>query len=270
MWIDAHAHLDHYDDDHLSTALAQIAEQRIFTISVAMDPPAYARAREIAARSPLILPTFGVHPWEAPHWAERLDTLDALIAQSPLLGEIGLDTHWVTDASTYPAQRRVLEHFLAAARDQHKIVNLHTKGAEHDIADLLRRYRVERAIVHWYSGGRPALRELIALGCYFTVGVEIMRSNKMRTIAQLIPEDRLLTETDNPSGWAWLADGAPGMPALVVDVVRTLAEVRQTAPDALRTTVHANLLRLFAGDPHLSAVTARLRAEPDAPQDNQP
>lgn len=270
MWIDAHAHLDHYEDDHLPAALAQISAQRIFTISVAMDPPSYARAREIAAGSDLILPTFGIHPWEAPHWADRLGELDALIAQSPLLGEIGLDTHWVTDTSAYPAQHRVLEHFLASVRDQHKIVNLHTKGAEHEIADLLRRYRVERAIVHWYSGGRPALRELIALGCYFTIGVEIMRSNKIRTIAQLIPADRLLTETDNPGGWAWLADGAPGMPALVVDVVQALAEVRQTTPDAMRATVRANLLRLFDGDPHLDAITAWLRAAPDAPQDDQP
>lgn len=269
MLIDAHAHLDHYDDVRRTTALAQIADQRIFTISVAMDPPSYARAKQIAAdsnRPDLIVPTFGVHPWEAHKWAERLDELDPLIAESPMLGEIGLDTVWV-EASTLPAQRRVLEHFLAAARAQHKIVNLHSKGAEHEVAELLRAYQIERAIVHWYSGGRPALRELIALDCYFTVGVEITRSNKIRTIAQLIPEDKLLTETDNPGGWEWLTEGEPGMPTLIAEVVATLAEVRGTTPDAIRKTVHANLLRLFADDPHLSAVTDRLRAEPDAPQE---
>ena len=156
--------------------------------------------------------------------------------------------------------------------DQGKIVNLHTKGAEMAIRELLAQYRIERAIVHWYSGGRPALRELIAHGCYFTIGVEIMHADKIRTIAGLVPLDRLLTETDNPGGWAWFSggeDGAgePGMPALVEDVITALAAVRDTTPDAMRRTVHANWLRLLAGDPHLRDVYARLHDDPDTPDD---
>jgi len=274
MYLDAHTHLDHYTAGDLPTALEQIAQQRIYSVSVAMDPPSYARCKAIAARLPdLVLPTFGVHPWEAVHWADRLDELDPLIAESPMLGEIGLDTHWITDAATYPAQQRVLEHFLAAARDQHKIVNLHTKGAEMPIRELLAQYDVERAIVHWYSGGRPALRELIAHGCYFTIGVEIHHSPKIRTIAGLIPADRLLTETDNPGGWSWLnrsdpsdinaMDGPPGMPALVPDVVTALAAMRDMPPDVLRRTVNANWRRLLAGDLHLRDVHARLCDDPD-------
>lgn len=261
MLIDAHAHLDHYDAAHLETARAQIAQQRVFTVAVAMDPPSYARTKAIAAALPdLVLPAFGVHPWEAPKYADDLAALDPLLAETPLIGEIGLDAHWITDAGAHPAQRRVFAHCLAAARDQHKIVNLHTKGAEMDVLEHLRAHHIERAIVHWYSGGRPALRALIAYGCYFTVGVEIMRSNKIRTIAQLIPEDRLLTETDNPGGWSWLNDDdAPGMPALVADVVAALAEVRDTTPDAIRATVRDNLLRLFAGDPHVARWAAYLQ-----------
>src|SRR5262249_29089870 len=150
MWVDAHAHLDKYEAA-LPAALEEIQQYGIFTVSVSMDLPSYERNREIARRCPWVLPTFGVHPWNAGQYAPQLDRLSPVLAQSPMLGEIGLDYYWVEDASQYPAQQAVLEFFLAAAKEQGKIVNLHTKGAEKEILDGLNRYDLPRAIVHWYS-----------------------------------------------------------------------------------------------------------------------
>jgi TatD DNase family protein len=256
MWIDAHAHLDHYSAA-LPAALDEIARLRILTFSVSMDEESYQQARAIAARSPYVLACFGVHPWEAPRFADNLSALDPLIDSSPMLGEIGLDTVWVEDPTTYPAQRRVFEYFLAAAREQDKIVNLHTKGAERDVLDLLRRYDIRRAIVHWYSGPLDALDGLIAWGAYFTVGVEVLRSETIRTIARRIPAEQLLTETDNPGGWEWLS-GEAGMPHLVIDVVRALAALRDTDQETLAAQVRANLARLIGDDPRLVSLQSLL------------
>jgi TatD DNase family protein len=257
MLIDAHVHLDRYGDDDLDAALDEIVRHRIFSVGVAMDILSYERTREIARRCDLVLPTFGVHPWNAPQYAARLDDLAAPIADSPMLGEIGLDFHWVEDPATYPAQREVFEVFLAAAQAQGKIVNLHTKGAEHAVLTLLRRYDLQRVIVHWYSGPLDVLDDLIAHGALFTVGVEVMRSDQIREIARRIPADQLLTETDNPGGWEWLT-GAKGTPALLKDVVHTLAEVRGMAEEALVRTVQANFVRLIGDDPRLAEVRALL------------
>lgn len=243
MWLDAHTHLDHYDDAALDIALAEIEARQIRTVAVSMDPPSYARTQAIAARSDLIVPTFGVHPWEAVHWADRLDTLDDLIAESPLLGEIGLDFHWVEDAATYPAQRRVLAYFLAAARDQDKVVNLHTKGAEAEVRDMLREYGVRRAIVHWYSGPLDVLDDLLADGAYFTIGVELMHSAAIRVVAARVPLDRVLTETDGPSGLEWLT-GAIGMPHHVGDVLAALGAIHGLPVEALTAQVWSNWARL--------------------------
>ena len=148
----------------------------------------------------LVLPTFGVHPWVAAEYADRLEDLHTAIEQSPMLGEIGLDYFLVRDPSQYPAQRKVLEFFLASAAQHDKIVSLHTKGAEKDVIGLLTRYNVRRVIVHWYSGPLDVFRELVAMGMYFTIGVEVLYSEHIRTIAREVPLDRLLTETDNPGG----------------------------------------------------------------------
>lgn len=250
--IDAHAHLDHYGD-LLPAALEEIAHHRILTVSVSMDVDSYRQAQAIAGRSPYVLATFGIHPWKAPLFADNLPALDGLIAASPMLGEIGLDTYWVEDPAHYPAQWRVFEHFLAAARDQDKIVNLHTKGAEREVLDLLRSYQVRRAIVHWYSGPLDVLDELLAWGAYFTVGVEVLHSETIRTIARRIPPERLLTETDNPGGWDWLV-GEPGMPGLVKDVTRALATLCGTDEASLAAQVCANLADLIGDDPRLSVL----------------
>jgi TatD DNase family protein len=250
MLLDAHTHLDHYDGRTLDVALDQIAAQRILTVTVAVDPPTYARTLEIAARSPLILPCFGIHPWQAHRYANDLAAIEPLIETSALLGEIGLDYVWDEDPAHYPAQRAVFAHFLQAASAQDKIVNLHTKGAEHDVVTLLDRYGLRRAIVHWYSGPRDAFDALIAQGCYFTFGVETLHSASIQALAQHAPLERLLTETDGPEGLRWLT-GEVGMPRHINGVLQTLADLRGLSVADVTSLVVANWQRLIAGDRRL-------------------
>jgi len=82
MWIDAHSHVDRYDlidEDALKSALAEIAQHRIFTISNSMDLPSYKRNLEISEKCDLVLPVFGVHPWNAPEYLDHLHDLSQAI-----------------------------------------------------------------------------------------------------------------------------------------------------------------------------------------------
>jgi TatD DNase family protein len=246
MLIDAHAHLDHYQE-LLETALQEIGQHRILTVSNSMDPPSYQRNLEIAGHCEWVLPTLGIHPWRAPEYANRLDELSPWLEQSPMLGEIGLDFHWVEDPACYPAQRRVFEFFLAAAREQDKLVNLHTKGAEAEVLEWLERYRIRRAIVHWYSGPLDVFREMLGRGFMFSVGVEVSTSQHIQALARELPLSQLLTETDNPGGLKWLT-GQPGMPRHLLEVVQAVAELKGTTPEAIRQAIQRNWLRLVQGD----------------------
>jgi TatD DNase family protein len=259
MLIDAHSHLDLYEDT-LDAALEEIRQRSIFTVSNSLGLESYQRNLEIAEACEWVLPIFGVHPWFAHQYVDRLDELDAAIAKSPMLGEIGLDYHFVKDASQYPAQPQVFEFFLQAAAEQGKIVHLHTKGAEQQVLDLLDLHGVERAVVHWYSGPLDVLRQWITRGVYFTVGIEVRYSQHIQAIARLVPEERLLTETDNPGGPKSLI-GSPGMPSLIHDVIQELAQVRRTTAEAIIHTVQANFLRLLGDDPRLSDVYAKLATD---------
>jgi TatD DNase family protein len=256
MLIAAHVHLDKYGG-LLDEALREIEEHRIFTVATAMDVPSYLELQKIGDRSDLVLPTFGIHPRRAAEYAERRRELGRYIEMSPAIGEIGLDFHWVKDTSTYPAQRKVLEYFIAAAAEQKKFVNLHTKAGEKEILDLLARYDVKRAIIHWYSGPMDILRAMVDYGCYFTIGVEVLYSDYIKEIARALPDHLLLTETDNPGALRWLKKTDEiGMPAAIKDVVNALAALRQSTPDRIESLIEKNFSRLIANDAWVSGYSS--------------
>jgi TatD DNase family protein len=254
MLIDAHCHLDRYEEN-LPYALEQIKQHGIFTISNSMDLPSYKQNVKIAATSDLILPVFGIHPWNASEYVGCLNDLDWAVSESPMIGEIGLDYHFVKETSRYDDQREVFEYFLRAASRQRKIVIVHTEGAESETFQLLKKYNTERVIIHWYSGPWHILKAMVEHGFYFTIGVEVLISQHIQDIAGYLPAEQMLTETDNPGGSALLA-GNIGTPLLIKDVIGKLAEIRGTSDRIIMATVQDNLIRVGDNDPWLTRVQA--------------
>ncbi|MDH4269069.1 MAG: TatD family hydrolase [Dehalococcoidia bacterium] len=254
MLIDAHCHLDRYEEN-LTYALEQITQHRIFTISNSMDLPSYKQNVKIAATSDLILPLFGIHPWNASEYVGCLEDLDWAISESPMIGEIGLDYYFVNETSRYDDQRKVFEHFLKAVRRQRKIIIVHTKGAESEALQLLKKYNTERVVIHWYSGPWHILKAMVEHGFYFTIGVEVLISQHIQDIAAYLPAELMLTETDNPGGKESLT-GTIGTPLLIKDVIGKLAEIRGTSDQIIMTTVQNNLIRLGDNDPWLTRAQA--------------
>jgi TatD DNase family protein len=246
MYVDAHAHLDKYDS-LLPQVIEDIEHHEIFTVSVSMDPEAYAKNKAIGEQTEWVLSTFGVHPWNAPTFHSQLEALQPLIETSPLLGEIGLDYHFVPEPENHALQQDVFRHFVKQGISQKKILNIHSTGAEADVDRILGELGACRAIVHWYSGPNEQLHTLAEKGVYFTVGVEVLFSSTIQEIAKSVPSSLLLTETDNPGGYRWLTGGGPGMPSIITAVVHELSELRGWSADETKAIVLHNFLRL-AGD----------------------
>ena len=244
MLFDAHVHVDAFKDAWPG-ALAEIRADGIVTLAVSMDVPSYLASKELCAQDPRLIPAFGIHPWEAPRWHRRLDEIGPLVAEAPMLGEVGLDRRFVKDETAYGPQEEVFAWFLDAARATGKLLNLHTSGAEARVAELLEAHDPPHAMIHWYNGPMGALTRMADRGAYFSVGVEILSSDRIRKVARRVPLDRLVSETDNPGGWAWLED-EPGMPRLIHRVVEALASLHGRTPGEMEALLEENARRLLA------------------------
>lgn len=248
VWIDVHTHLDHYSGRNF---LKEIKNERILSFGNSMDLDSYRANKELAAACPLIVPAFGIHPWNAPRYAKKTSSLDKCLREAVILGEIGLDYHFVKDARQHRDQRRLLDHFFRDAAAQSKLIILHTKGAEKDVLDMVKAYRLTKVIVHWYSGPKRVLDLLLDLGAYFSFGVALDHSARIRDLALRAPLDRILSETDNPGALEWLT-GQKGDPSEIKNVVRTLARIKRIQIDAARSIIKENVLRLIGDDPRLA------------------
>jgi len=82
----------------------------------------------------------------------------------------------------------------------------------------------------------------VAMGCYFSISAEMLRSPKHRRLVADLPSDRLLTETDGPFVEA---DGRSVRPMDVPSAVDQLAVLRSTKTDTMARTIRANLRPRF-------------------------
>jgi len=246
MLVDAHSHLDRYllckrFGGDIYPVLQQLEEQKILTISNSMDITSYRTNCRIAKKCKYVIPVFGIHPWNAHRYVNKTELVEKLIDKTEIVGEIGLDYYYVKDKSKYPAQRKILSLFLS--KSGKKIVSIHTKGAEEEILDLLRKYENEKVVIHWFSGDLDVLREMISEGYYFSIVPEVKSSKHIREIVKNIPLKQLLTETDNPGGPASYL-GEKGMPILIRIVIEEVAKIKGESAEQIENTVKDNFVRL--------------------------
>ena len=150
---------------------------------------------------PHLIPMAGLHPWQAGLGRVEVDRLRPYLAQSPFVGEIGLDRVWCH--VPLDQQVDVLLYQLEIAQALGKPILLHSKGYEAELLDLVRDYPYP-IIVHWYScEDSDLLQAYIDRGCHFTLACDQGRDPGTRLLWQLAPADRIHLETDGYEAVVW-------------------------------------------------------------------
>lgn len=240
MYIDFHSHIDFYKDNELAKVYDDINKNNLKVISCAMDEESYNKNLEFSKICSNIIPTFGIHPWKVTSKVPNLDIYDNHIKNSKIIGEVGLDFHWVEDKSTFEPQIEVFKHFVKKAKTYDKFLNIHTKGAEELVYDILARENMlEKSIIHWYSGDFHTLKKFIDAESYFTLSVDINYSPKSKEIARLVPLNHILAETDGPTALEWV-NGIYGMPSEIINVYDGISNAKNISLDELKYHIQNN------------------------------
>jgi len=252
--LDAHCHLADprlYPD--LAGALARASDAAVGTIVAvgAIDTIETDRLTvEIAERHPQVFATVGVHPHNAADCDDaRIAALSAL-ARSPkvvAIGETGLDFHYMH--SPAEAQERAFRRHLDLARALDRPVMIHCRDAERRLCEIVGETGLPPAggMIHCFTGDADAARELVELGFYvsFSGILTFRKADALRAAAIVVPEDRLLIETDAPYLAPEPYRGRSNEPAYVRRTFEAMVALRGADVSALAARICDNAARLF-------------------------
>ena len=251
MLIDSHAHiqLDKFDTDR-GAVLERAQEAGVHTMMViGFDLETSRGAIALAEKYDQIYATVGMHPHDATNLDDETIHIFRDLAAHPKvlgLGEMGLD--YYRDLSPRPIQKAAFERQLDLAEELDLPIVIHNREAYYDILPILqaRRGRV-RGVMHCFSGDVEIMRQSLALGFYIGIGgpVTYRKSDALQEVAQKIPADALLVETDCP----WLAPqfrrGKRNEPAYVRATAERIAELRGISLEEIGEITTQNFEELF-------------------------
>ena len=179
----------------------------------------------------------------------RLDTCSLFPVPSSLppqaaVGEIGLDYHYSPE--TREQQLKLFGEQLEEARRRDLPVVIHTREAAADTVSLLREIP-SRGIIHCFTGAPDEARAFLDLGFYISIsGIVTFRpADNVRASALVVPDDRILIETDSPFLAPVPLRGNPNEPAFIVHTCEFLAKLRGMSADDFAEQTFANAERIL-------------------------
>ena len=259
--IDIGANIAHDSFDEDRTGMMQrSADAGVSRIIVTGSSDASnVRAASLAEQFPGVLySTAGVHPHHASDYTDDSDALIRSLIQKDVVvavGECGLD--YFRNFSPREAQLAAFRRQLDIAKESGLPVFLHQRDAHDDFVEILEPALpdLSRAVAHCFTGEGESLREYIAMGLYIGITGWICderRGKHLHDIVSIIPDDRILIETDAPYLLPRTVRPKPksrrNEPMYLPEVARVVAEARGQSEEHVAKITTANAERFFGLD----------------------
>ena len=249
--FDSHCHLDDakFDEDRELT-YRRLRDAGVSRLTcVASDLKTSESSLNFAQTHDGAYASCGVHPHEAKDAPTGyLKRLEQLCTEKEIvaIGEIGLDYYY--DFSPRDVQKSVLLEQLDLAIALDMPVIFHIRDAHGDMIDLFRGMKkLPQGIIHCFSGSKETALEYLRMGFYisFAGPVTFKKAPNLQAAAQIVPEDRILVETDSPYLAPEPVRGRRNEPANVRYVCEKLAALRGVSFEYMAEVTMRNACRIY-------------------------
>lgn len=253
MFIDSHCHLDRLDlslhDNNLDNVIQSAAAAKVDKLlCVSVTLADFPKMAEQTAKYDNVYLTCGAHPLNQedeiiPEQLLSLSQHERVIA----IGETGLDYHYAPE--TKELQLDSFKKHIHVAKALKKPLIIHTREAQQDTLSILKGEGAEEVggILHCFTESWEMAEEAIKLGFYISFSgiVTFKNATALREVAALVPDDRLLIETDAPYLAPVPHRGKENQPAYVVEVAKHIASIRGKSVEEIAKISTDNFNRLF-------------------------
>lgn len=252
MLIDTHVHLnaDHYDAD-LDEVMGRAREAGVEKmVVVGFDRKTIERTMQLIDDHEDVYGVIGWHPVDAVdctdadlEWIEELSKHEKIVG----IGETGLDYHW--DKSPKDVQKDIFRRQIALAKRVNLPIIIHNRESTEDCVEILKEEDAHEAggIMHAFSADEKTADEVLDMNFYISLGGPVTFKNAQlpKDIAEHVPLDRLLVETDAPFLTPHPYRGKRNEPAYVKLVAEKIAELRGISYESLAKATTENAEKLF-------------------------
>lgn len=254
MLVDSHCHLDCLDlttfEGALDGVLAQADSQGVgHFLCVSINLEDYPAMLSLVENYPNISVSVGVHPNVTDGRDPQVDELIELAQHEKVvaIGETGLD-YFRSSGDLSWQQDRFRRH-IQAAKKVGKPIIVHSREAKQDTIDLLTEQHIEEVggVMHCFAEDWAMAQQALALGMYISFSgiVTFKSATELKEVAQKVPLDRMLVETDCPYLAPVPHRGKKNQPAYVRYVAEYIAELRGVTFDEIEQATTQNYQRLF-------------------------
>lgn len=248
--INTHSHVNMLKELSVEQAVKNCKDENITIIVPSYDDKSIFEVDELVKKYDNIYGYVGVFPEEVKCYSDKtLLDMENIIKNNPKIigvGEVGLDYYW--DKSFVELQKEVFIKQIEFANEMNLPLNIHCREAFGDTLDILKKYnKNSTAIMHCYSGSLDFAKECIKLGIYIAIGGVVTFKNavKVKEVAQNIPLEYLLLETDDPYLTPVPFRGKENQPAYIKYVAQEIANQRGISTDEVANAATQNALKIF-------------------------
>lgn len=252
MFFDTHTHINvkQFQDD-VEEVIKRAQQQGVTRMSVVgFDFPTIEKALELSEKYEEVYATIGWHPTEAGSYNDEVEAyLREIYASRQIVavGETGLDYHWMEDSKE--VQFEAFRRQIKLAKEFNLPVAIHNRESTKDVYRILKEEGLPQAgaIMHSFGVSTRWLKRFVELGTMISISgvVTFKNAPEVREIAQAVPLERLLIETDAPYLSPEPNRGKRNEPSYVRFVAQEIAKVRGMNIEEIAKITTKNANQLF-------------------------
>ncbi|MGE8203825.1 TatD family hydrolase [Heyndrickxia sp. NPDC080065] len=252
--IDAHIHLDLYNDDERKSILREMEKHKVEAlISVSQHLTSAEANMALHQEDKRIKPAFGFHPEQALPDEQELADLQHFIEKHQkemiAVGEVGLPYYLRQEHKEVPIEPyiEILEFFIQQAVSLKKPIVLHAVYEDAPIVcDLLEKYSYAKAHFHWFKGDQITIEQMSRNGYFISITPDVLYEKEIQQLVNQYPLSQIMVETDGP--WPFEGPFQNNMthPKMIHQTIEQIASIKGMALQEVYSILYENTKRFYS------------------------